>query len=1052
MSSSSKQKKQIYRKVSPQVRFPEMETEILTFWRDNKIFEKSLNLPSEKGEFVFYEGPPTANGKPGSHHVLSRIFKDIFPRYRTMCGYHVPRKAGWDTHGLPVELEVERQLGISGKRDIEQAGIAEFNRLCRESIYRYLGDWEKLTERIGFWIDTKDAYYTLTNDYIESVWWILRQIWDRGLLYYDYKVVPYCARCGTTLSSHEVDQGYKTIEDPSIYVRFPLADEPELSLLVWTTTPWTLISNVAAAISPAITYAEIKYRENRLIMARNLAEKLFQDEARLIREIPADELSGLSYIPPYDFIKPDKKAHYIVEAEFVSADEGSGIVHIAPAFGADDMLVARRHELPVINPVDEEGRFTETVRPWAGQFVRDANEEIVLELKQRHLLLAHVPYEHSYPHCWRCDTALIYYAKASWYVKTTAIKEELLKANETVTWHPEHIKHGRFGNWLENNIDWALSRERYWGTPLPIWRCREGHQICIGSIAEMRKMAVSDPGENLDLHRPFIDEVKLKCPQCGQEMAREPEVIDAWFDSGSMPVAQWHYPFENKELFNERFPADFICEAIDQTRGWFYSLMAVSTLLFGSSSYRNVVCLGHILDREGQKMSKSRGNVVEPWQVLDNQGADAFRWYLFTVSSPWFPRRFFLEAIAETVRKFLLTLWNTYSFFVVYANIDAFNPLEHDIPVPDRPLMDRWIIESLQVLVAEVRDGLDNYDATASGRKIQAFVDDLSNWYVRRSRRRFWKSEEDSDKISAYLTLHECLVTTAKLLAPYVPFVSEEIYRNLVVSIDGDAPASVHLCRFPASAIRTSDLANRMQLVRHIVNLGRAARNKALVKTRQPLSEAVVVAGAEEQDQLRGLAHLITDELNVKKIKYATDDACLFSVVLKPNLQKLGPRFGPRRPQVDAAIAALDAQRAVMQLETNGSIGISVGGSEEQLSAADLLIEKAGKDGYAIEQSGNRAVGINTQVTDGLIREGLARELVHKVQNLRKLAGFEIDDNISATIFGEGLLAGIVREFTEFFKAETLCRELSFEPVAGPQVATITVDDESLNILIARVS
>ncbi len=1052
MNATGKQKKQIYRKVSPRVSFPQLETEILAFWRDNEIFEKSLARAAEKGEFVFYEGPPTANGRPGSHHVLSRIFKDIFPRFRTMCGYHVPRKAGWDTHGLPVELEVERQLGISGKRDIEQVGIAEFNRLCRESIYRYLGDWEKLTERIGFWIDTKDAYYTLSNDYIESVWWILKQIWDRGLLYYDYKVVPYCARCGTTLSSHEVDQGYKTVEDPSVYVRFPLADEPELSLLVWTTTPWTLISNVAVAISPEIVYAEIEQDGRRLIMARDLVAKLFEEEAGIVRELSAAELAGRSYVPPYGFVKPDKQAHYIVEAEFVSAEEGTGIVHIAPAFGADDMLVARAHDLPVVNPVDEEGRFDNRVEPWSGQFVRDANEEIVLELERRGLLLAHVPYEHSYPHCWRCDTSLIYYAKASWYIRTTAIKDQLLEANETVNWRPEHIKHGRFGNWLENNVDWALSRERYWGTPLPVWSCPEGHRVCIGSIAEMRKMAVADPGEDLDLHRPYIDAVKLKCHECGKEMTREPEVIDAWFDSGSMPVAQWHYPFENEELFKERFPADFICEAIDQTRGWFYSLMAVSTLLFGTSSYRNVVCLGHILDREGQKMSKSRGNVVEPWRVLDSQGADAFRWYLFTVSSPWYPRRFFPEAIEEVVRKFLLTLWNTYSFFVLYANIDGFNPGEHEIPVPDRSLMDRWIIESLGALVSNVRDGLESYDATASGRKIQEFVDDLSNWYVRRSRRRFWKSGENTDKISAYLTLYECLVTVAKLLAPYTPFIAEEIYRNLVTSVDESAPESVHLCRFPESGISASVLAERMQLVRRIVNLGRAARNRAAVKTRQPLPEAVVIAGEPEREALVGLEHLITDELNVKKLSYAADSSGFFTVLIKPNLQKLGPRFGSRRPQADAAIAALDPERALKLMQERGGIGITVEGKEELLSAGELLIEKVSRPGFVTEESGGLAVGVSTLVTDELMREGLARELVHKVQNLRKEAGLEIEDNITATIYGEGQLVEVARQFAEFFKGETLCRNLDFEKESRQDAATITVDGDSFQITIARIS
>ncbi len=1080
MDEAKNQKGYIYKPVSPQVSFPDMEAEILAFWKENGIFQKSVEQRRGAEEFVFYEGPPTANGKPGSHHVLSRIFKDIFPRFKTMKGFHVPRKAGWDTHGLPVELEVERRLGISGKRDIEKIGIAKFNRLCRESIYRYLEDWERLTERIGFWIDTQDAYYTLDNGYIDSVWWALKQIWEtrgvngRRLLYYDYKVVPYCARCGTTLSSHEVDQGYKTVEDPSVYIRFPLVDDPDLSLLVWTTTPWTLISNVAAAISPDIAYAEIEHKGQRLIMALDLVPKLFKDEARIVREIPAAELAGRAYIPPYDFVRPDKKAYFIVEADFVSDEEGTGIVHIAPAFGADDMMVARRQGLPLINPVNEEGRFDDRVKPWAGQFVRDANEEIVLELEQRNLLMAHVPYEHSYPHCWRCDTALIYYAKASWYIKTTEIRQELLAANEDVTWHPDHIKRGRFGNWLENNIDWALSRERYWGTPLPVWRCREGHEHCVGGIDELRELSTEPLADDLDLHRPFIDAVKLECPQCGAEMAREPEVIDAWFDSGSMPFAQWHYPSDpySKTLLESYYPANFICEAIDQTRGWFYSLMAVSTLLNhaadaegtdkenlelflkAGSSYQNVVCLGHILDRDGQKMSKSRGNVVEPWQVLDRQGADAFRWYLFTVSSPWYPRRFFPEAIDEVVRKFLLTLWNTYSFFTVYANIDGFNPLSHDIPVDRRPLMDRWIISSLEVLVNRVTDCLRRYDATASGREIQEFVDDLSNWYVRRSRRRFWKSEEDRDKISAYLTLHECLVTVAKLLAPFTPFISDEIYRNLVCSVDAAAPMSVHLCDFPESDVIFSELSERMHLVRRIVNLGRAARNKAAVKTRQPLAEAVAVASDEEQAALAGLEHLILEELNVKKLGFVSDIDRLYDVKLKPNLQKLGPRFGPRRPQADAAIAALDPAEVLALIE-NGGIVIMIDGRDEQLWKDDVLIEKVEREGYAVEQSGGYAVAIKTGMTEPLRREGLARELVHKVQNLRKKAGFEIEDNITAWVSGSGELEDVVRQHAEFFQAETLCRELNFAGAPADEkiyTANFDINSESLTVSILRSS
>lgn len=1045
---------QIYRKVPARVDFPAMEEGILNFWRKNSIFAKSLSAREGGPEYVFFEGPPTANGKPGSHHVLSRIFKDIFPRYRTMCGYHVPRKAGWDTHGLPVELEVEKQLGISGKQDIEKVGIARFNQLCRESIYRYLEDWEKLTERIGFWIDTGDAYYTLQNTYIESVWWILKEIWKKDLLFHDYKVVPYCSRCGTALSSHEVDQGYKIVEEPSIFVRFPLVDDPDLALLVWTTTPWTLISNVAAAVSPDIPYVETRSAAGRLIMAEPLVEQVLGEGAQIVRQVPLDELLGAPYQPPYDFIKPESKAHFVIAGDFVTAGEGTGIVHIAPAFGADDLMVSRKNGLPVINAVNEEGTFIPEVLPWAGRFVKDADADIIEDLHSRGILYSQTPYEHSYPHCWRCDTPLIYYAKASWYIKTTAVKDELLAANEAVNWHPGHIKHGRYGNWLENNIDWALSRERYWGTPLPVWRCPDGHEHCIGSLEELAQLATSRLADDLDLHRPFIDDVKLKCPDCGEEMTRVTEVIDAWFDSGSMPMAQWHYPFENLDLFEQRFPADFICEAIDQTRGWFYSLMAVSTLLFGKSSYKNVICLGHILDKDGQKMSKSKGNVVEPWLVLNKQGADAFRWYLFTASSPWFPRRFFPEAVDEVVRKFLLTLWNTYSFYVLYANIDSFDPAQHEaVPEDDRPLMDRWILSSLKLLISRVRDGLDNYDVTNSGRLIQEFVDDLSNWYVRRSRRRFWKSEEDADKVSAYLTLHECLVTVAKLLAPYTPFIAEEIYRNLVCPVDPDAPESVHLCDYPESEVIASELVERMEIVRRVVNLGRAARNKAAVKTRQPLAEVVIVASVKERQSLSGLEHLVLDELNVKAISFVSAASELAGVVLKPNLKLLGPRFGAQRPAVDAAIAALDPVHTLEVLETQGRIGITVNGRDEQLTLEEILVEQVEKEGYSVEQQGDRAVAISTGITEELRREGLARELVHKIQNLRKEAGLEIEDTISLRVSGSPLLMEIIQEFERFVKSETLCRQLELpaEPSATAFSSALAVEGETIEVSIERV-
>ena len=855
----------LFREVSARVDFPALDARVLAFWKEHRIFEKSLEGRDDAPVYVFYEGPPTANGRPGAHHIISRIFKDLFPRYKTMRGYRVPRKAGWDTHGLPVELEVERRLGIDGKQQIEDYGVAEFNKHCRESVTAYLEEWERFTERIGFWVDMSDAYYTFDNEYIESVWWLLRQIWDKGLLYQGHKVVPYCPRCGTAISSHEVAQGYKDVTEDSIYVRFPLKPEaaatlgaPEgapISLAVWTTTPWTLVSNVATAVHPEVVYALVESRGERFVLARELVEKVLGGKAVVERELPGRELLGLEYEPPFAFMEFDKRAHFVVGADFVTTSDGTGIVHMAPAFGEDDMRVGLEHDLPVVNAVDLEGRFVAEVTPWAGVFVKDADPAISAELKARGLLLGVEPYEHSYPFCWRCDTALLYYAKATWYVRTTAIKDELIKANDDVIWHPEHIKTGRFGEWLAGNVDWALGRDRYWGTPLPVWRCEEGHTHCVGSIAELREMAAGPVPEDLELHRPYVDDVLLTCPDCGREMRRVDEVIDAWFDSGSMPFGQWHYPFEHEDLFRERFPADFICEAIDQTRGWFYSLIAVATLVEGRSSYKRVLCLGHILDADGQKMSKSKGNVVEPDDILDHQGADAFRWFMFASQNPWSPRRFSAEMVDEVVRKFLLTLWNTYSFFTVYANIDRFDPAVDDVPLEERPLLDRWLSSELNALVQTVTEGLEQYDATGTCRAIQQFVDDLSNWYVRRSRRRFWKSESDRDKLAAYHTLYEALVTVTKLLAPFTPFVAEELYQGLVREVDAEAPESVHLCAWPLAdeAAIDAGVSFDMAAARRVVEMGRAARNAAAVKTRQPLAEVVVALPEAELRAVEGL-------------------------------------------------------------------------------------------------------------------------------------------------------------------------------------------------------
>jgi isoleucyl-tRNA synthetase len=1059
-----------FHEVPPRADFPALDARILAFWKDADVFAKSLAAAGDDAPvFVFYEGPPTANGRPGSHHVISRIFKDLFPRYKTMRGYRVPRKAGWDTHGLPVELEVERRLGIDGKKQIEAYGIAAFNDLCRESVLAYLEEWERFTERIGFWVDTSDAYYTFTNDYIETVWWLLRRIYDKGLLYQGFKVVPYCPRCGTAISSHEVAQGYKDITEDSIYLRFRLtapaaerltgATGVPVSLAVWTTTPWTLISNVAAAVHPDVGYALVESRGERFILARDLVEKVLGKKAVVEREFRGAELLGLAYEPPYDFMPVEKRAHFVVGADFVTTTDGTGIVHIAPAFGEGDMVVGLENDLPVVNAVDTEGRFVAEVTPWAGRFVKDADAEITAELEERGLLLGVEAYGHSYPFCWRCDTPLLYYSKATWYIRTTAIKDQLLAANADVVWHPEHIKTGRFGEWLANNVDWALSRDRYWGTPLPIWRCPEGHTHCVGSIAELREMAVAEVPDDLELHRPYVDDVVLGCPECGADMRRADEVIDAWFDSGSMPFAQWHYPFENEAVFGERFPADFIAEAIDQTRGWFYSLLAVATLVEGRSSYKRVLCLGHILDADAQKMSKSKGNVVRPDEILDKQGADAFRWYMFTVSSPWFARRFSADMVDEVVRKFLLTLWNTYSFFTVYANIDRFDPTGEPVPLAERPLLDRWLLGELDRLVRTVTDGLEEYDATNSGRAIQDFVDDLSNWYVRRSRRRFWKSESDADKLAAYQTLYEALVTLAKLLAPFTPFVAEEIYQNLVRSVDQGAPESVHLCAWPAAGAQAmgepaadAGVGFDMAAARRVVEMGRAARNAAAVKTRQPLAEVVVALPEAERAAVERLRDVVLDELNAKTLRFAGDGGELVAYTVKPNLPVLGPRLGKQLGAVREALAAADAAALVAALRADGVTVVTLAdGGELRLAEDDLLVETGSPDGYQVESDGGRVVALKTALDEALREEGLVRELVHAVQLARKNAGLRIEDTIDLALALPDDLAKVLARHEAYVKAETLASGLACSSAAAASAAhaeTVKVEGREVGIAL----
>jgi isoleucyl-tRNA synthetase len=1022
-----------YTPVDAGASFPELERTVLERWRERDIFHESIRRREGGPGYVFYEGPPTANGRPGSHHVLARVFKDVFPRYKTMRGHQVHRKAGWDTHGLPVELEVERELGMQSKEDIENYGVAEFNERCRESVLKYVNEFEELTERIGFWVDTDDAYVTFANEYIESVWWSLKEIWKKDLLFQGYKVVPYCVRCGTALSSHEVAQGYEDRVDPSVFVRFPLKDEPGVSFLGWTTTPWTLLSNAALAVAADVTYVRARVGDETLIVAEPLVERVLGEGVQIESKVAGSELAGTRYEPPFPYISDfGPLTHTVLEGDFVTTEDGTGVVHTALAFGEEDFKLGERYGMTVQNPVREDGTFDERIEPFAGRTVFDANPDIIEALRASGRLFRAEEYEHSYPHCWRCGTPLIYYAKQSWYIKTTAMRDELLASNQAVTWYPAHIKNGRMGRWLENVVDWALSRERYWGTPLPVWRCEEKHDLCVGSLEELRSLGAEVPD---DLHKPFIDDVVFLCPECGGEMRRVPEVIDAWYDSGSMPFAQWHAPFENEEVFEQRFPADYICEGIDQTRGWFYSLLAISTLLWGRSSYETCVCLGLILDQDGQKMSKSRGNIVSPWDVLDRFGADAFRWYLFTSKQPWDGYRFSMETVNEGVRQFLLTLWNTYAFFVLYGNVNGV-PRDAD---GERTDLDRWILSRLVETVEIARERLDDYDTTTAGRAAAAFVDDLSNWYVRLSRRRFW----DGDP-GAMATLRECLVTVAKVLAPLVPFVTDEIYENL----DGSEP-SIHLCDYPEPAARDAYLERDMQVVRDAVKLGREGRQHGKIKLRQPLREAVVVAAPREREAIERFHKVVLDELNVKELRYVSEADELGRWELKPNYRTLGPRFGKDMPRVADAIAGLDATHAAATLRDGGTVGIVLNGSDHPITADDVQLVLQPLEGYQVERAGTHAVALNMELDDELRRDGLAREVVHAIQNARKSAGLNVEDRISLTLGGDEHLLEAVRAHEEYVAGETLATSLSYDGT-GVGGETTAIEGMSLTIAVSR--
>lgn len=1048
----------MFRPVSPKLNTVLMEEGVLRFWKSHDIFEKSLTTREGGPEYVFFEGPPTANGKPGVHHVLARAFKDIFPRYKTMQGYHVGRRGGWDTHGLPVEIEVEKKLGFNNKQQIEDYGIDKFNALCRESAFTYIQEWEKLTDRIGYWVDLESAYITYKNEYIESIWTILKNFWEKDLLYQGFKVVPYCPRCGTPLSDHEVALGYKEATDPSIFIRMPLVDEPGTSLLVWTTTPWTLPANVAVAAHPDVDYVTVEREtedggKEKLILAEALLDKVFGDQpVKVLGKAKGKSLKGKRYKPLFTYIPPEKPAHYVVMGEYVTTEDGTGLVHIAPAFGAEDMNVASENNLPMIMTVKADGTFMDEIGPWAGMFVKEADPFIMTDLKNRGLLYDSGKITHTYPFCWRCGTPLLYYARATWYIRTSAYKDRLVALNEKINWYPGHIKNGRFGNWLANNIDWALGRERYWGTPLPVWQCEEcKHQECIGSVAELSQKTGRDL-TGMDQHRPYVDQITYACPDCGGKMKRVPELIDVWFDSGSMPYAQWHYPFENVDEFKTHYPADYICEAVDQTRGWFYSLHAISTLLNDEVAFKNVICLGLILDGDGQKMSKSRGNVVNPWEVINQNGADAMRWYLYTASPPGQERRFSADLVADVVRSFTLTLWNTYSFFVTYANLDGWTP--DSAVTPEYSDLDQWLRSRLHTLVRDVTQAMETYDVLGATRPVETFVDQLSNWYLRRSRRRFWKSESDADKQAAYATLYEALVTLSKLLAPSMPFMAEELYQNLVRGMNPDAVESVHLDTWPKfdATVINENLNREMDLVMRLASVGHAARNKANRKVRQPLAEAAfAVRNAEERQVVAAYADILADELNVKTVRTLDHATEAVSYSLNPLPKQLGQKYGSRFPALRKALLALDAEEAARTLLSGDTLQVVVDGETYEILPDEVEVRALAREGFAVANEGALMAALVTELTPELVHEGLAREFVRRVQDLRKQADFEISDRITLYFTGSAQITAAVFANQEYIQGETLTvKVVNADPAADMPVVEDQFDGENVKIGIAK--
>ena len=1017
----------MYQKVSTDLHFVEREKEVGAFWQEKQIFEKSVEMRQDSEPYIFYDGPPTANGKPHIGHVLTRVIKDLLPRYHTMKGCNVPRKAGWDTHGLPVELEVERQLQINGKDQIEAYGLEPFIAKCKESVWKYQGMWEEFSKTVGFWVDMEHPYVTYHNDFIESEWWALKEIWEKGLLYKGHKIVPYCPRCGTPLSSHEVAQGYKDVKEKSAVVKFKVKDE-DAYILAWTTTPWTLPSNTALCVNPDEKYVKVRKDGTVYYMAAELVEAVLGEETEVLESFVGTDLEYKEYEPLYRFAEPKEKAWYVTCDRYVTLSDGTGVVHIAPAFGEDDAKVGRHYGLPLLQMVNGKGEMTEETL-WPGVFVKDADPKILQDLKERGLLFSAPNFEHSYPFCWRCDTPLIYYARESWFIKMTAVKESLIRNNNTVNWIPESIGKGRFGDWLENVQDWGISRNRYWGTPLNIWECECGHRHAIGSIEELKKMSPNCP-EDIELHRPYVDNVTITCPHCEKQMHRVPEVIDCWFDSGAMPFAQHHYPFENQELFHQQFPADFISEAVDQTRGWFYSLMAISTLLFDKAPFKNVIVMGHVQDENGQKMSKSKGNAVDPFEALETYGADAVRWYFYSNSAPWLPNRFYGKAVVEGQRKFLSTLWNTYAFFVLYANIDEFDATQYQLETDKLPLLDKWLLSRLHSLVEDVDAHLANYRIPEAARVLQDFVDDMSNWYVRCSRGRFWTEGMLQDKINAYLTLYTALVTVSKAAAPMIPFMTEQIYQNLVRSVDSSALESIHLCDFPTAdkALIDKKLEADMQQAMQIVTLGRAARNAVSIKNRQPLQNLFIHA---DRDLGEGFRDIIREELNIKTVHFVSDASEFSDYRFKPQLKLLGKKYGKQINEIREALAALDGSAAKKELDSTGSLPLTISTGEIRLTEEELLIETARKEGFESLSEKGITIVLDTTLTPELIEEGFVREIISKIQSMRKDANFEVTDRIVVYQNGNDKIADLLWNNREEISGEVLADEILLGEMDG---------------------